>query len=132
MNEHERIKRFPQSELHAYLEETYEEELSFHAEPTDWSVPEEPLLTPAELIQSLEEGYGFDPLEDMEGDDTARLWADMGYPLPHNADDILAYGGDANAVALEALREYVGLYDLHAHAERVLEAEKARREAPEA
>lgn len=132
MNEPERINYFPNSDLHDYLEETYQEELEFHAEPTDWSVPEEPLLTPAELIQSLEEGYGFDPLEDMEGDDIARLWADMGYPLPHNAEDLIAYGRDANDIALEALREYVGLYDLHAHAERVLDAEKARREAPEA
>ena len=131
MNEPERIKRFPQSELHAYLEETYQEELEFHAEPIDPESPER-LLTPAELIHSLEEGYGFDPLEDMEGDTIARLWTDLDFPLPHNADDLVSYGRDANDIALEALRELTGLYDLHAHAERVLEAEKARREAPEA
>lgn len=130
MNEHERINYFPKSELHAYLEETYQEELEFHAEPIDPESPER-LLTPEELITSLEDGYGYDPLEDMEGDDTARLWADLDFPLPHNADDLIGYGRDANDIALEALREYVGLYDLHEHAERVLEAEKARREAPE-
>lgn len=127
MNEHDRINYFPNSDLHDYLETAYESELSFHAEPTDWMDPE-PLLTPAELIRSLEEGYGYDPLEDIEGDDIARLWADMGYPLPADAEDIAGYGRDANDIALEALREYIGLYDLHAHAEKVLKEEKERRE----
>ena len=127
MNEHERINYFPNSELYDYLREAYESELSFHAEPTSWGEPE-PLLTPEELITSLEDGYGYDPLEDIDGDDIARLWVDMGYPLPSSSDDLIGYGRDANDIALEALREYVGLYDLHAHAVKVLEAEKARRE----
>lgn len=127
MNEHDRIKHFPNSELHDYMKEVYEDELTFHAEPVSWDEPE-PLLTPEELINSLMDGYGFDPLEDMDGDDIARTWADMGYPLPADVNDILAYGGDVNDIALKALREYVGLYDLHAHAEEVLTAEKERRE----
>lgn len=127
MNEHERIEHFPNSELYEYMREVYEEELSFHAEPISWDEPE-PLLTPDELIDSLAEGYGFDPLEDTDGDDIARMWVDMGYPLPADVEDILAYCGDVNDIALKALREYVGLYDLHAHAERVLAAEKERRE----
>lgn len=126
MNENERINYFPNSDLHDHLETAYESELSFHAEPIDWIDPE-PILTPEELITSLEEGYGYDPLEDIEGDDIARLWADMSYPLPSSSDDLIGYGRDANDIALEALREYVGLYDLQAHAERVLEAEKERR-----
>ena len=127
MNEHERINHFPNSELYEYMREVYQDELEFHAEPISWGEPE-PLLTPEELINSLMEGYGFDPLENADGDDIARMWADMAYPLPHNAEDILAYGGDANGIALSALREYVNLYDLRGHAERVLAAEKERRE----
>ena len=126
-NETDRITYFPQSVLHAYMKEAYEIELSFHAEPIDWIDPE-PLLTPAELVHSLEDGYGFDPLEDIVGDDIARLWADLGFPLPADADDLIGYGNDANDIALSALREYVGLYDLHEHAEQVLKAEKERRE----
>ena len=126
MNEHERIEHFPNSELYEYMREVYEEELSFHAEPISWDEPE-PLLTPDELIDSLMNGYGFDPLEDTDGDDIARMWADMDFPLPHDVEDILAYRGDVNDIALSALREYVNLYDLRAHAERVLEAEATRR-----
>ena len=126
MNEHDRINHFPNSELHDYMQEVYEDELTFHAEPASWGEPE-PLLTPEELITSLEDGYGFDPLEDMDGDDIARLWADMDFPLPHNADDLIGYGRDANDIALEALREYVNLYDLRGHAEKVLAAEAERR-----
>ena len=126
-NETDRITYFPQSDLHAYLEGAYESELSFHAEPMDWSDPE-PLLTPAELVHSLEEGYGFDPLEDIEGHDIARLWTDLGFPLPEDVNDAIAYGRDVNDIALSALREYIGMYDLHEHAERVLQAEKERRE----
>ena len=127
MNEHERLDHFPNSELYEYMREVYQDELTFHAEPVSWGEPE-PLLTPDELVRSLEEGYGFDPLEGMDGDDIARLWVDMDYPLPHDVEDILAYNGDANDIALSALREYVHLYDLLGHAERVLAAEAERRE----
>lgn len=128
MNERERLEHFPNSELHDYMKEVYEEELSFHAEPIGWIRPEE-LPTIEELINNLGDGYGycFDPLENMDGDDIARAWADMGYPLPADVNDILAYGGDVNDIALTALREYVGLYDVVAHAEKVLEAEAKRR-----
>lgn len=127
MNEHERINHFPNSELYEYMREVYEDELTFHAEPVSWDEPE-PLLTPEELINSLMEGYGFDPLENADGDDIARMWVDMGYPLPHDVNDVLAYGGDVNDIALKALREYVSLYDVEFHAKNVLAAEKERRE----
>lgn len=126
MNEHERLDHFPNSELYEYMREVYEEELTFHAEPISWGEPE-PLLTPDELVRSLEEGYGFDPLEDTDGDDIARMWVDMGTPLPADMNDIIAYGGDVNDIALAALREYVHIYDIREHAERVLEAEATRR-----
>lgn len=114
MNETARIQYLPESMLFSLLESAYTNEI-------EWIVNGDPHdETPESVARSLEETYQFDPLEDTDPDDIARLWSDLDYPLPSDADDMISYGLDANDIARAALREYAHMYDIEATAETVL------------
>lgn len=124
MNEIARITYLPDSQLFAYLEETYTSELEWRANGN----PHE--LTAAELAAELE-GDQFEPLEpDWNGlndDQLTALWSDLGYPLPEDADEMShsCYGITPSDIAREALKEYANLFDIEPVAERVLKALRA-------
>lgn len=120
MNEHARITYLPDSHLFAYLEDAYENEL-------DWRVNGNPHHeTAADLVAALEADQ-FDPLEhDWHGPEDSQLtamWADLGYPLPSDADEMAheVYGITPSDMARAALREYAAMYDLEATAAALLE-----------
>lgn len=69
-----------------------------------------------------------DPLNhDWNGLEDNDLWADLAYPLPHDADELAheAYGTSPSDIARQALREYANMFDVEPVAERVLEALRA-------
>lgn len=119
-----RIAYLPQSHLFAYLEDAYENEI-------DWRVNGSPHEeTAANLVAALEADQ-FDPLEpDWSGPEDSQLtpmWADLGFPLPADADELAheAYGITASDMARQALREYANLFDIEATAEALLKRLRA-------
>lgn len=109
-NEIDRINYLPSSRFFDYLQDAFQGEVSWHASGDDH---DEPLPDVEDVRHALEEAR-YDPLEDPEDDDIAKWWADLAYPLPEDAEDILVACGDANDIARASLRDYVNMFDLDA------------------
>lgn len=119
-----RLTYLPDSHLFAYLTDAYENEI-------DWRVNGNPHHETAAAIVADLEGDQFDPLEhDWHGPEDSQLtpmWADLGYPLPADADEMAhaVYGITASDMARAALREYANLFDIEATAAALLERLRA-------
>ena len=119
-NEADRITYLPQSRLFAHLESVYTDTLEWYANgnPHD--------LTAAGLVADIE-ADNINPLDidqgHLEDHQLTPLWADLAYPLPHDADEMSHpfHWNTPSDIAREALREYAHMYDLEALAETVLE-----------
>lgn len=118
-NEVARITYLPQSRLFAWLESVYTLEL-------EWRVNGNPYeITVSELLEELESD-GLNPLEHdwngPEDSDLTALWADLGFPLPSEVDELAyeIYGATPSDIAREALSEYARMFDVEPVAERVL------------
>ena len=122
--EEARIMYLPESSLFAWLDQFYTDELEFRVNGNPHEV------TVADLAAELESDQ-VDPLEHdwngLEDSQLTHLWADLAYPLPHDADELAheAYGTTPSDIAREALREYVNMFDVEPVAERVLKALRA-------
>lgn len=123
-NEVARINYLPESRLFSWLDATYTDEI-------EWRVNGNPHEeTAAAIVAGLESDH-YDPLEidhnGLNDDQLAPLWADLGYPLPEDADEVAyeVYGITPSDIAREALREYANLFDVEQVAERVLASLRA-------
>lgn len=123
-NEEARINYLPESRLYAWLDQFYEDELEFRVNGDPHKV------TVADLAAELESDQ-VDPLDHdwngLEDSQLTHLWADLAYPLPHDADELAheAYGTTPSDIARESLREYAGMFNIEPVAERVLKALRA-------
>lgn len=119
-----RIMYLPESRLYAHLESTYTSELEWRANGN----PHE--LAASELAAELQSDQ-YDPLDHdwngLEDSDLSPLWADLGYPLPSDADEVAyeVYGITPSDIVREALREYAAMYDVEALAAAVLDRLRA-------
>ena len=123
-SETDRINYLPQSQLFAFLESTYSDTVSWYANGNPHKE------TAAALVAALESD-NVDPLDidqgHLEDNQLTPLWADLAYPLPHDADE-MAHPFNWNTpsdIARQALREYANLFDVEQVAERVLERLRA-------
>lgn len=116
-----RLAYLPDSQLFAWLDQFYTDELEFRVNGNPHEV------TPAELVAELESDQ-IDPLghdwHGPEDDQLSPMWADLGYPLPEEADELAhaVYGITPSDIVREALREYANLFAIEPVAERVIEA----------
>lgn len=115
-----RLRYLPDSSLFAWLAEFYEDELEFRVNGSPHEV------TAADLAAELESDQ-VEPLQhDWNGlndDQLTALWADLAYPLPHDADELAhsCYGITPSDIARAALAEYAAMYDTEAAAAEVLQ-----------
>lgn len=120
MNEHARISYLPDSHLFAWLEDIYANEMDWRTNGSPYEV------TAADIVADLESDQ-FDPLEPdwngIDDDQVTPLWADLGYPLPTDADELAhsCYGITPSDIARAALREYAGMFDVEATAAALLQ-----------
>ena len=123
-NEVARINYLPESRLFAWLENYYTDEVEFrvNGNPHDTTVTE--VMADMENDQLNPLDHDWNGLEDS---DLTALWADLGYPLPTDADELAhgCYGVTPSDIAREALKEYANLFDVEPVAERVLKAMRA-------
>ena len=124
-NEVARITYLPESRLFAWLENYYSDEVEYRVNGN----PHEE--TVANIIADMESDQ-LEPLDHdwngLEDSDLTAMWADLGYPLPSEADELAheCYGTTPSDMVRESLKEYARMYDVEPVAERVL---KALREA---